>query len=151
MKPVESVIEHNPPESYGDCFRACIASILELPAWDVPHFALRAFQDDGTDQDAVQECRSFVNTLGFGYVDIPFQSDSVDEMLRFCARFAPGTHYVMTARSKRGFAHCVVGFDGEIVFDPTYTEEPNGHGLVSGIRDDDLDTDFIWIGLVVRT
>ena len=33
MIPIPMRVPHNPPHSYGDCFRACIASILEM---DVP-------------------------------------------------------------------------------------------------------------------
>lgn len=38
MKPVfQTVIDHNPSEGrIGDCFRACLASLLELPIDDVP-------------------------------------------------------------------------------------------------------------------
>jgi len=150
MKPVESVIEHNPPDSYGDCFRACIASILELPSFEVPHFALLAHEENGSDEDMVALCRKWVAPLGLGYIDIPLQSSSVDEMLRFCHRFAPGTHYVLTGQSKRGFGHCVIGYDDQIVFDPTYRDEPDGHGLIGGIHDQDLDVDFMWIGFLVR-
>jgi hypothetical protein len=37
MKPVFMTVSHNPPESYGDCFRCAIASILECQAEDIPH------------------------------------------------------------------------------------------------------------------
>ena len=41
MKPVDQQFMHNPAKgTVGDCFRACIASVLELPADAVPHFAL---------------------------------------------------------------------------------------------------------------
>lgn len=41
MKPVDQQFLHNPEKGIvGDCFRACIASVLELPIEAVPHFAL---------------------------------------------------------------------------------------------------------------
>ncbi len=43
-------VPHNPPHSYGDCFRACIASILEM---DVPHFL-----DGNEDDDWPETTRS---------------------------------------------------------------------------------------------
>ncbi len=41
MIPVDQEFMHDPDAgSVGDCFRACIASVLELPIDAVPHFAL---------------------------------------------------------------------------------------------------------------
>lgn len=38
MKPVRQLYRHDPANGvYGDCWRACIASVLELPIEDVPH------------------------------------------------------------------------------------------------------------------
>lgn len=40
MKPVDmiDVRDEKNPEAVGDCFRCCIASLLELPVSEVPHF-----------------------------------------------------------------------------------------------------------------
>jgi hypothetical protein len=39
MKPVMQSIEHDPSAGLiGDCFRACVASVLELELNEVPHF-----------------------------------------------------------------------------------------------------------------
>jgi hypothetical protein len=38
MNRVYGRIPHNLPHTMGDCFRACVASILELPYEEVPHF-----------------------------------------------------------------------------------------------------------------
>lgn len=38
MKPVICQVKHDPPNTHGDCVRACVASILELPAEEVQHF-----------------------------------------------------------------------------------------------------------------
>jgi len=41
MKPVNQIYLHDPDNnSVGDCWRACIASVLELPIEEVPHFGL---------------------------------------------------------------------------------------------------------------
>lgn len=37
MIPKFMTVEHDPPNSYGDCFRCCVASILEVEPTDVPH------------------------------------------------------------------------------------------------------------------
>jgi hypothetical protein len=39
MKPIDQEFMHDPEKGIiGDCFRACIASILELDINEVPHF-----------------------------------------------------------------------------------------------------------------
>lgn len=41
MVPVDQEFLHDPEAgSVGDCFRACVASVLEVPTAAVPHFAL---------------------------------------------------------------------------------------------------------------
>ena len=47
MTPTHCITKHNPPHSYGDCLRACVATILDFDALDVPNFA-----DAGVDADA---------------------------------------------------------------------------------------------------
>lgn len=32
-------VKHAPPDSYGDCLRACIATVMDVPSEQVPHFA----------------------------------------------------------------------------------------------------------------
>lgn len=39
MTPVMCTVRHDPPEGYGDCLRACIASLLNAPSHEVPNFA----------------------------------------------------------------------------------------------------------------
>lgn len=43
-------VKHDPPASYGDCFRVCVASVLDLPAEDVPHFC-----DGGVEAEVVHD------------------------------------------------------------------------------------------------
>lgn len=43
MKPVDQQhFYQEEPRKYGDCYRACVASILELPLTEVPHFLEQA-------------------------------------------------------------------------------------------------------------
>lgn len=39
MTPVDCEFEHDPPRQNGDCLRACVASLLDLPLSEVPHFS----------------------------------------------------------------------------------------------------------------
>lgn len=56
MIPHDCIVRHNPPDTYGDCLRAAIASILDIDkTTDVPHF-LR----DGDDERGLVELRTWL-------------------------------------------------------------------------------------------
>lgn len=38
MKKIMQTLAHNPPHSVGNCFQACVASVLEMDLEAVPHF-----------------------------------------------------------------------------------------------------------------
>src|SRR5690606_19121466 len=38
MTPQVCRVRHDPPHSYGDCIRACVASLLDMECEQVPHF-----------------------------------------------------------------------------------------------------------------
>lgn len=56
MTPHHCIVRHNPPDTFGDCLRAAVASILDIDkTTDVPHFLRR-----GDDEAAMQELRSYL-------------------------------------------------------------------------------------------
>ncbi len=69
MTPLTQRYLHNPPETYGDCYRACIASLLDLGLDDVPHFYDRiTLGMDGCDaacQKAHNATIDFLNTYAW--------------------------------------------------------------------------------------
>lgn len=91
----------------GNCFAACLASILEVPLETVPGH-------DGCDTGRDEEWRAiytdFLNGLGFGWFDARLNPDDPVELKGFLlgvVRF-PGSPST----------HAVVLKDGEIVHDP---------------------------------
>lgn len=90
----------------GNCFAACVASILELPLETVPNVCVLG--DDWFD--------SFIfwcGTIGYSYVELVIEHRKMSD----------GQYCVVVGKSPRGdFKHCVVGRfeDGEIevVHDP---------------------------------
>ena len=106
MKPVKQLICHG--EDNGDCLRACVASILELPIEDVPNFA-------DTTGDHIEFWRlnnSWAMKKGFKYVTISISEDSIWDIIGdiFC---------IASAKSPRRKDqwHSVVWRNG-IVHDP---------------------------------
>lgn len=114
MKPVWMTERHNPPHSYGDCIRACVASILEID--DVPHFAF-----DGTeDQDELRarfddflRGHDLTSWL-IGYGDMP-----IDEFLSGIGTDNPGKNFIVFGAITSGEPHAVICRDGVQVHDPS--------------------------------
>ena len=117
-------VEHNPPHSYGDCHRACFATILGLPMEDVPHFY------EHPDNDGEMLIREFL--AGYNLVHGHVIYDGVtplEDMLLIIKGMYPGVAAILGGTSSRGCGHSVVVFEGEIYNDPT------GSGLVGPMSD----------------
>ena len=99
-----------PPADRGDCFSACLASILEIPLAEVPRFC--ELEDDW--QPHICE---WLKQYGFAYVDVDVTEYTVDALL-------PHLGYcVMTGMSSRGHRHCVVGDGRAFKHDPHFSGE----------------------------
>ena len=104
----------------GNCFAACIASILEVPLDTVPNFCA----DLPSDWHA-QTNQWLAKHYGLGLVTMQVEegSDYDDlDMPRDC-------HHFISAKTLRGDCyHCVVAKNGIVVHDP----HPSGIGLLPG-------------------
>lgn len=117
MKPVDQTILHDPPRSHGDCFRCVIASILELPPDDVPHFSEQA--KDSADERRL--LREWLAPRGLAYFEIEWKMEFLEN---WKSEFA--FHHVLSGVTVRGTRHACVGFAGEVVHDP----HPSKAGLL---------------------
>lgn len=108
----------------GDCWRCCIAAILQVPAEVVPHFV----QEFGSSYEA--EAQRWLNSQGFYLL----QSDRDIWFPRFASsdfRGLPIIESGYTVRSKRpGATHAVVTIDRKMVYDP----HPSNDGLLCTTR-----------------
>ena len=101
----------------GNCFAACLASILEIPLRSVPDF--------GDGDDFLEQAADFLAKHGLYYVQIP-PNDAA-----FAAMCGAGDiFHTIEGTSPRGGQHAVVGLNGEMVWDP-HPEDGTGRGLVS--------------------
>lgn len=108
MIPVDQQFLHDPANGQeGDCFRACIASILELPIEDVPHFAQLT---GGRSEDFWNMAYDWLEDRGYGYVHSTMLNGPI---------FSKGSYHLLSGPSPRGIGwHCVVALCGKIVHDP---------------------------------
>jgi hypothetical protein len=96
----------------GNCYSACLASILELSVEEVPVFGLGPVS-------WLIEAEKWLRAK-HGYTMIGFDPVVVENF--YCR---PAMHHLIRGESPRG-PHAVVGFCGEIVYDP----HPSRDGLV---------------------
>lgn len=115
MIPVNCIVKHDPPHSYGDCVRACVASILEADAEDVPHFYA-----DGNGEYAFDRLRDYLRSHGLIPAYFPIPGDqTLEQALGFMNVNYPETEYLLFC-ADRGGDHCVAGCGGEIIHNPAW-------------------------------
>jgi hypothetical protein len=105
MKPVEQTVLMPPG---GNCFAACMASILELPLDAVPHFE---------EDDWVIRWNEWLRPRNLAIMVCTLPEDE-NLQRRYRETCMPG-FTIPGADSPRGpWQHAVVAFDGELVWDP---------------------------------
>lgn len=123
---------HNPPESIGDCFRCCVASILELPAEAVPHW-MAADWDKEEDFTWYANMQAWLAERDMAYFEMGPIPNEIHgpEWFKHIAAGGFDAYHTLSGVSPRGFRHTVVARNGTIVHDP----HPDRSGL-SGPGDD---------------
>lgn len=110
MKPRYCQVPHNPPHSYGDCIRACIATLIDRD--DVPH----TFDDRNT-EEAWRSLRSYLKSQGKNVALFPY--DDADP-LSYMLEVNSGIPYMLMGSSQGKVNHAVVCCDGKIIHNPSY-------------------------------
>lgn len=137
MIPVKQRNRHDPDNSiYGDCHRAALASLLELPIDDVPHFCDEAqFPPDQYPLSSTQ--RLWLLTRGLVSVDIAYPGEtSLDDVLETINNLNPGVLFILGGTSVNGTGHSVVAGNGRVVHDPGIGAPSNEHGSIIGPMSD---------------
>lgn len=107
-----------PREEQGDCWRACIASILDLPAREVPNFAhLHAKWED-----MVAAARQWLAPRGLAIFETYCSAGwETEKLLHWFSAGNPGAPFILCGQSARdpNENHAVVALGGAIVHDPS--------------------------------
>ena len=107
MEPRMCLTIHNPPKFYGDCIRACIATLTDDD--EVPH----VFNDKREPEESWKQLRCYLKSKGkFLFLT---SVDSLEDM----AENNPGIPYMMICGTTNG-NHAVLCQDGEIIHNPAY-------------------------------
>jgi len=97
----------------GECFRACIAAILDLnPEW-LPEFLAA----DGVSQ--TQAAKAWLSENGITLAEWWLKTDTVDDAIFAATAPNPGVPIILGGRTGDGIGHAVVVLDGLVACDPT--------------------------------
>lgn len=110
MKPTDQTIFGHG----GNCLAACIASILEIPIETVPNFCGLYGDDEWFDR-----MNEWLHALGL--VGIAFKTEDPT----FSRQWLRHAWCIVSGPASRGFLHCTVWRNGELVHDP----HPSRDGL----------------------
>lgn len=130
MIPAICRIKHDPDAgTFGDCLRACVASILELDADDVPHF----FHDGCDGETGTQRMREWLSERQLAPFFIQYDGHhSLDEILELQGAQNPDVHYLLYGRTADE-DHVVVARGDKVVHNPSWYPTPlvgcGSHGL----------------------
>ena len=102
-------------EGNGNCFQACLASILERPLKDCIDISYADIDD--------KHWISYVNDFlaPFGLFFVPVDIGKSEDTTKFKG------YQILIGKSERGIQHAVVGKNGKCIHDPF----PEGKGLES--------------------
>jgi hypothetical protein len=133
MTPVLCRVKHDPEAgTYGDCVRACVASILDMDGDAVPHF----FHDNCSGEVANVRMRDWLRTVGYSpfFVNYPGEIPKRD-LMSMMSDLNPDTYYILFGMVESGGDHVVVCKGGHQVHNPawfaTAMTGPGSHGLWS--------------------
>lgn len=98
---------------YGDCHRAVLASLFEMPLADVPHFC-----EDGPGPDRFDaRVAAWLAERNLSSVTFPL-TGSLQSVLAGISRSCPQSYWMLSGTSRGGVDHMVICRGAEIVHDP---------------------------------
>lgn len=120
MIPHTCIVKHDPPNSYGDCLRACIASLLNIQnAEDVPHF-----YRDGDDERGAIELRAFLAGRGYRPFYMGLRAPTtVEDIFHMMSELNTDVEYLLFCQCSGG-DHVVLCRNGLIIHNPAWYRSP---------------------------
>jgi hypothetical protein len=106
MKPRYCEVPHNPPHSYGDCIRACIATMIDRD--DVPHFF-----SDKNPENSWYGLRIYLKSHGKNIAIF-----SVEKPFFYMKSTNEDIPYMLIGKGSRGGNHAIVCMNDEVIHNP---------------------------------
>lgn len=126
MKPFKQLVSGR----NGDCFRACVASLLEVEPASVPHF----FEHGDAERGFANLDVWLLHTRDLSWIEFAWPGDvPLNDLLASLEDANPGTYYVIGGIGAGGGNHVVIARGGMIVHDPGWNNAglrgPNSNGV----------------------
>lgn len=138
MTPSKQLFLHKPEEGQiGDCWRTCIACLLNKRPEEVPHFTSNSWGDYSATRKSTLE---YLATLGLSCIEYPVASSVLDDVLSSTHLINPYHYFILSGNSKNGTGHSVICLDSRIVWDPSLDDS----GIVGPMSDG-----YFWISWLV--
>lgn len=113
MKPV---FQNRFGKPLGNCWEACVASILEVDLSDIPT-AHREEWEDAVGQERVYKLLEYLHSLGYNLVEFKMVDGEGVITMR-----VPSDYYILCGENHQGLGHTVVALGNEIVHNPNPTD-----------------------------
>lgn len=137
----KQAFRHDPNNGvFGDCYRTCLAALLNLPRDDVPHY-VTTMDVVEWETEVKQKMDAWLVKRGFQELAIPVTGDLEGVLALQKTRTHSPVPAMLTGESRTGCNHVVVIFDGEIVYDPSL----NSSGIIGP-----CDDGYFWLTWLIR-
>jgi hypothetical protein len=143
MTPRKQLYRHNPPETYGDGARTCIACLLDVAPEEVPNFSELHWEDKPGWDKAESE---YLGSKGYARAQFGY-SCGLEEMLAYMKSVNPGVYYILLGTSRNGTPHDVICLDDKIVWDPSQDDS----GIVGPVEGSYFVTILVPLNMTART
>jgi hypothetical protein len=128
----DQLVMHDPANGkQGDCLRACVATLLQIPPENIPHFG-----SDPENPNWLYSLNLFLEKRGLWFVEVP-------NVRMFWHSSASPVFHMLIGKTVRGTRHSVVAKNGEMIHDP----HPSRAGLLT---DDPQWRSDLSVGLLVN-
>lgn len=113
---------HKPPHSYGDCVRACVATLIDRD--DVPH----TFDNRNVEQSWA-DLRAYLESNGLNICINVFEDDPKEYM----EVNNHNVYYILFGSNESKTHHCVIYRNSTCIHDPAYYKTPIVGPLDNGL------------------
>ena len=140
MTPQTCTRTHNPPHSYGDCLRACVATVMDFEPQFVPHFADRG----ATADEALSAAREWLRVRHLTVARFLFPGDELlSDVMEWMGTMNPTVTSLLFGRTSETdqAMHVNVCVGGEVVHDPAWVPT----SIKAPYREDGQSVWQIWV------
>lgn len=135
---------------FGDCLRACVASILELSPDDVPHFRWGANEDTPETGLAMWgQFRMWLRARNIGLLIYDVPCATLPEALKWCGERNGEAYMILGGLGRGGQGHACVVHQGAVVHEPSPANDGTP-SLVGPVQDGEFAGKFIAMAFEYR-